>query len=203
MPMPRIGGCIFAEAAGTPCADARIFWRADWDSSVVLVEARPVSSGNAEAFDLRRLTAWATVLRLPDGRECLLLSDGARHLQLELVAGTLLAGPVRLHYVLSGLTQIEVKTLTLRRLVMLYRRGRFPTGLFPPEPRARRWALALQAYDGLTAGASHREIAVALFGETTVREDWNGRSQYLRLRVRRLIQVATALVRGGYRDLLG
>lgn len=201
--MPRSGGCIFAEAACIPCADARIFWRADWDSSVVLAEARPVSSGDAEAFDLQRFAAWATVLRLADGREFLLLSDGARHLQLELIDGTLLAGPVRLHYALSGITQIDVKTLTLRRLVMLYRRGRFPTGLFPPEPRARRWVLALQAYDGLTAGASHREIAMALFGETTVREDWNGRSQYLRLRVRRLIQVATALVQGGYRDLLG
>ncbi|MFD2235298.1 DUF2285 domain-containing protein [Phaeospirillum tilakii] len=201
--MHLAGGCIFAEAAATPSADARIFWRADWDPSVVLVEARPVSSGDAEAFDLQRFAAWATVLRLADGRELLLLSDGVRHLQLELIDGTLLAGPVRLHYALSGITQIDVKTLTLRRLVVLCRRGRFPTGLFPPEPRARRWALALQAYDGLTTGASHREIAMALFGDTTVREDWNGRSQYLRLRVRRLIQVATALVQGGYRDLLG
>ncbi|MEO0036659.1 MAG: hypothetical protein RLZZ501_2682 [Pseudomonadota bacterium] len=150
--MPRAGGCIFAEAACIPCADARIFWRADWDSSVVLAEARPVSSGDAEAFDLQRFAAWATVLRLADGRELLLLSDGVRHLQLELIDGTLLAGPVRLHYALSGITQIDVKTLTLRRLVVLCRRGRFPLGLFPPEPRARRWTLALQAYDGLAAG---------------------------------------------------
>jgi len=49
-------------------------------------------------------------------------------------------------------------------------------------------------------------VLVEQFGETTVREDWNGRSQYLRLRlrVRRLIQVAiAALDQGDYRDLLG
>ena len=70
------------------------------------------------------------------------------------------------------------------------------------EPRARRWAMALQAYDGMTEGASHRDIAAALFGEKAVRDDWCGRSEYLRQRVQRLLQVANALVKGDYRDLL-
>jgi hypothetical protein len=59
-------------------------------------------------------------------------------------------------------------------------------------------------YLALTFGSRQTSLCpFEQFGETTVREDWNGRSQYLRLRVRRLIQVATALVQGGYRDLLG
>jgi hypothetical protein len=197
------GGCAFAEAASRPAADACIFWRADWDASVLAVEALPVPPGDADAFDIRHFERLATVLQRADGRELLLLSDGEHRLQLDVTAGSVLHGPVRLRYELSGFKHIEAKTLTLRRFSLLCRFGRFPCGLFPPERRARRWAMALQAYDGVRAGASHRDVAAALFGEKTVREDWCGRSDYLRLRVQRLIRTADRLVKGGYRHLLG
>jgi hypothetical protein len=80
--------------------------------------------------------------------------------------------------------------------------GRFPRGLFPLEPRARRWAMALQAYDGDVAGASHRDVAEVLFGNRIVRTDRAGRSDYLRLQVQRLLRAARRLVNGGYRQLL-
>jgi len=58
----------------------------------------------------------------------------------------------------------------------------------------------LRAWDGAKAGASQREIAVALFGETAVRRDWE--AGFLRTRVQRLIRGAQALIGGGYRRLL-
>jgi hypothetical protein len=195
-------GCTFAEMPSRRCAEARIFWRSDWDASVVAVEARPISAGDADASHRGGFGRWATVLQPADGGESLLLSDGTHRLQLEITSGTLLAGPVCLRYEISGFRHVEPKTLTLRRLLLLCRLGRFPLGLFPPEPRARRWVLALQAYDGMRAGASQRDIAVALFGEKAVRDDWCGRSEYLRLRVQRLLQLAHRLVTGGYRELL-
>lgn len=196
------GVCTFAEAPIRPVTDACIFWRADWDTSVLAVETLPVQRGDGDAFDIRRFDRLATVLRCPDGHEHLLLSDGVHHLQMEVTAGSLLDGPVRLRYELSGFKYIEAKALTLRRLLLLCRLGRFPNGLFPPERRARRWAMALQAHDAVQAGASHREIAAALFGEKVVKEDWCGRSDYLRLRVQRLVRTADKLVNGGHRDLL-
>lgn len=174
----------------------------DWDASVTAVTVQPTAKTDPDAFDIRQLASWATVLQPVGGHELLLLSDGAHHLQLEIMEGSLLVGPVRLHYALSGFREIEVKTLTLRRLVQLRRLGRFPRLLFPPEPRAIRWAAALQAYDGMMTGACHREIAEVLFGKKTVCEDWSGRSDYLRLRVQRLLHVARRMVGGGYRDLL-
>ena len=169
---------------------------------MLAAETLPVRHGDRDAFDIHHFDSVATVLRCPDGHEHLLLSDGVHHLQMEVTAGSLLDGPVRFRYELSGFRHIEAKTLTLRRLLLLRRLGRFPLGLFPPERRARRWAMALQAYDGVRAGASHRDIAAALFGEKVVQEDWSGRSHYLRLRVQRLIRTADKLVKGGYRDLL-
>ena len=197
-----IGGCTFAEAPIHPVADACIFWRADWNPSVLAAETLPVRRGDGDAFDIRHFESLATVLRRPGGHEHLLLSDGAHHLQIDVTAGSLLDGPVCFRYELSGFKHIEAKTLTLRRLLLLHRLGRFPRGLYPPERRARRWAMALQAYDAVLAGASHREIAAALFGEKVVKEDWCGRSDYLRLRVQRLVRTADNLVNGGYRDLL-
>src|SRR3546814_2425929 len=70
--------------------------------------------------------------------------------------------------------------------------------IYPPERRARRWAMALRAHDAVGAGASHREIAAALFGEKVVKEDWCGRSDYLRLRVQRLLRMADKLVNRRY-----
>lgn len=196
------GACTFAEAAIRPVTEACIFWRSDWDASVLAAETLPVRRGDGDAFDLHHFESLATVLRSPDGHEHLLLSDGVHHLQIEVTAGSLLDGPVRFRYELSGFKHIEAKTLTLRRFMLLRQLGRFPRGLYPPERRARRWAMALQVYDAVQAGASHREIAAALFGEKAVREDWCGRSDYLRLRVQRLVRMADKLVNGGYRDLL-
>lgn len=170
---------------------------------MLAVETLPAPRGDDDTFDIRRFGRLATVLRCPDGHEHLLLSDGERHVQIEVAAGSLLDGPVCFRYQLSGFRHIEAKTLTLRRLLLLRRLERFPRGLFPPQRRAHSWAMALQAYDGLRAGASHRAIAATLFGDGIVREDWSGRSDYLRLRVQRLIRTANKLVNGGYRDLLG
>jgi hypothetical protein len=60
---------------------------------------------------------------------------------------------------------------------------------------------ALQALDGVLAGASQREIAVVLFGSEVVTEKWHSDGE-LRARVRYLIRRASALMNGGYRRLL-
>ena len=78
-----IGGCTFAEAPVHPVTDACIFWRADWDVSVLAVEAQPVPRGRGDAFDIRQFDHLATVLRCPDGHEHLLLSDGVHRLQID------------------------------------------------------------------------------------------------------------------------
>lgn len=137
------------------------------------------------------------------GQEWLLLSDGVGEVQLEVTEGTLGAGPVALHFEVTGFRRLCPKLRTLTRLEALHRLGRFPRSLFPVEAGAGKWARALQAYDGMVAGASQREIAVALMGEEFVREEWNGRSDFLRARVQRLLQYGRKMVNGGYRTILG
>lgn len=166
------------------------------------MQAEQVSPSSAGAFELSRFTDQADWIRDGLGREWLLLSDGVGQVQLEIIEGTLGAGPVVLHFEVTGFKQLCPKLRTLTRLEAFHRLGRFPRFLFPVETRAVKWARALQAYDGMLAGASQREIAVALMGEAFVREEWNGRSDFLRARVQRMLQYGRKMVNGGYKAIL-
>lgn len=192
------GGYSFAERGEQPA----VFWDASVNPQVLAVVAEPVAKGADDSFDVRRHAALTTVLRAADGGQHLLFSDGMRHLQLRVTQGSVLDGPVCFRYALSGFRQAEPGLVALQRLCQFWRLGRLPRQLYPAERRAGRWLQMLRAHDGAASGASHRDIAVALFGERAVRDDWSGRSDYLRLRVQRLVRAAQGLVAGGYRDLL-
>ncbi|MBA5775547.1 DUF2285 domain-containing protein [Stappia sp. F7233] len=199
--MPHLGGCDFADTLSSPASASSVFWRGDCHTNVLPVEAFPAGFvGDADSFDLLNVPHPVTVLRSLDG-EHVLICDGPRSLRLDVIAGSLLSGPVRLGYCLSGFAGVEAKVMTLRRLLALERLGRLPSALFHPERKARRWGMVLQAYDGMRAGASQREIATILYGEERVRADWE--AGYLRTRVQRLIRAADEMiVGGGYRVLL-
>jgi hypothetical protein len=169
---------------------------------VVSVDAIPADARDPYALDIRCTGVEALLLGCERGGEELLLRQGGRSIRLHVRSGTLSEGPVRLRYALAGFARLEPQLLTLRRLAGLWRLGRMPAELFSVERRAERWIMLLRTHDGLTQGASQREIAAALFGIETVDRDWRGRSDYLRLRVQRLTATTRALIAGGYRNLL-
>jgi hypothetical protein len=61
---------------------------------------------------------------------------------------------------------------------------------------------ALQAHDGVSAGASQREVAAILFGDDVVAERWTPDSE-LRAHVRYLVGRARSLINLGYVSLFG
>lgn len=179
-----------------------LFWRSDLDPSVLAVSAEPISLRHPDAFDIANCPGSADLVRDRHGREMVVLSEGGHQIQLDVGEGTLAAGPVRLRYQVGGFDKVEAKVRTISRLASLRHLGRFARGLFPAEAAAPRWISALQAYDGMAAGASQREIAAVVFGEKLVREEWKGRSDFLRLRVQRMITYSRNMVDGGYKQLL-
>jgi hypothetical protein len=72
---------------------------------------------------------------------------------------------------------------------------------FRPTRSALIHARILQSLDGADAGASHRDIAEALFGSEAVIADWSPDSE-IRAQVRYLLKRGRALAAGGYRSLL-
>lgn len=132
--------------------------------------------------------------------ERVIIGDGLHRLALEVRSGTLTGGPVRLRYVLDGFDRLSHPLATLKALVALRRLRRMPVGLFARERRAARWILHLRVLDALDAGVTQREIGEALF--PAVDGQWRERSDFLRLRVQRLVRNARTLSCGGYRGLL-
>jgi len=179
-----------------------LLWRADLDPTVVAVRAAPADADDPDGLDIGRLRALATIARADCGQEYLVLSDGWRRLRLDVVEGSLCESAcVRLDYRLSGFLDLEPRLRTLHRLAALRRTGHFEPRLHPAASGLLRRLEALQVADGLGAGGSYREIAVALFGEARVRADWRTCSDYLLSRVRRRAAEARRMLSGGYRSL--
>ena len=180
---------------------ARPLWRADVFPFVLEVEARKARD-DADAFDLARFAATATLLSGCRGREHLLISDGLRVIRLDVVAGSIAQGAVELRYRLRGFAAAQRPLMTLQRLMALRCTGRFSRSLHQAEARAGRWILALRTRDALAAGADQRKIAAVLLSAEVGEPGWRTHYPSLRSRVQRLVRAARSMEAGGFRRLL-
>jgi len=179
-----------------------LLWRAEVDPAVVAVRAFPAEPHDADALDLGSLRPFVVAVRSASGQDYIALSDGWRRLRLDVVEGSV--GDqrwVRFDYRLSGFRNLEPRLRTLTRLAALRRDGRLAQTLYPTVAGLPRRIEALRTSDALAAGASYRDIALVLFGETRVRSDWRTNSDYLLSRLRRRAAEARRMLNGGYRML--
>lgn len=204
-PAPLSGGCTFAEDPARASPDARLLWDARLDPDTLRVDAVPVDPDHVDRFDPGRFAQWLDVVVDPEGREHAVLSDGYRRIRIDIEQGSLGCDrPVLLRYAVDGTVGqcTEARLLPLRRLAGLLRTGRFLPALFPAERRVERLVEVLRVADALSAGATQREIAAALFGSERVGDDWRGVSDSLRSRVRRLVREARRMRAYGYSALM-
>lgn len=170
--------------------------------TVVRNEVRPVHmhATAAERFSLWRLAGRKALLDDGSGLR-LVVRLSQQEVQLRL--GERLAAEDRFAYQISatGDHRGAWKVLTtLRGLIPVS-----PSGQESARERPGRadlfHARALQVLDGLAAGASQRELAVALFGGAAVARGWQPDGA-LRAQVRYLIRRARKLMAGDYRTLV-
>ncbi len=192
------GGCTFAEHPDRGALVARVIWHADIDPGTLGVAAAPADPADPERVHLDGLAPWLTVALDVDGQEHAVLSDGWRHIRLDIEQGRLTGErAVVLQYRLAGLGSAERRLLPLQRLLALFRHRRFLKSLFPRDSLIARGIAMLRVHDALADGASQRDIAAALFGEARARRDWNNTSDSLRSRTRRLVREARVMGAGG------
>lgn len=106
---------------------------------------------------------------------------------------------------LVALIPIDAETLTWADVLTRFWRAVYGRRPLPDKrltrQQRRRLRLMLQAVDGRTNGASYREIAIAIYGAEHVASDpW--KTSPLRDSVIGLVEGGSALVGGGYLDLL-
>jgi hypothetical protein len=193
MRSPGAGGCDFANPAGASIPSS-VLWAPDALPSVIALTSLPADLADPK-FRLPPLPLDPT-----------LAADGAERL-VELHGATL-----RVHLDEAGVEPPAV-LLPLDQLfdiraaaaVRLWRgltgRNPGPNPAVLPKARRDRLVLALRALDGRLDGATHREIARALFDTSHIPErDWI--SHDLRDRTARLVRLGLAMMKGGYRRLL-
>ena len=107
-------------------------------------------------------------------------------LRLDVIEGTVSAGPVSLHFDLPYDDRLEHRVAAIRALS-----GTKPIGCRHPQLAAR--LRALQAADARAAGASLREIADGLLGIG----DWPGDGEHRKSAARRLVATGEKLIQQG------
>jgi len=142
----------------------------------------------------------ATIFRDSDGCEFVCLSDGHKHFRLQLEGDSITEGPVYLSYCLSGLKRLDSYARSLQRLAAVSRLGRLPNMLYPADPIVARGIKALRAWDGARAGASHRDIAIGIFGRHMITE---AAFDSMRKRVARLISLANHNIHAAWQRFTG
>lgn len=129
-------------------------------------------------------------------REHVYLAIGGETFRLDLVCGTVTAGPVQISYLLARNGRLPKQIETIQRLEA--RLAGCATERTRDGVRIARLATALRAWDARMAGASLRDIAADLLEPG----DWPGPGECRKSAARRLVATGGALVAAGPRPIL-
>lgn len=190
-----------------PDLDARsanVLWRRDNCRHVLPLAAIPeLFKNGGRRFSLDGLQCRVTIHCESAGDRChILFAQDGHFLQLEICGATHLEDGVLMTPVLPAPGLRDARLLAVRRLADLMAHGHLRSSLYPRYHRGPRLTKVVQALDGIQAGATYRDIALAFFGPARVERDWHYPNNYLRDHVRRTVDYGRRLMNGGYRRLL-
>lgn len=198
-----------------PRLDARLAHPVWDDQMPTLLYIRTVDAGDViqagAGLDLWQLSGLKDVVALGAGAAALRVRTPAHGttLHLRLGPGVLEGRPAQCLVPLDTRLHAQAALLAARAAHFAPRRA----GAVRPAPCASAHAArlnqanlrhlrALQALDGVLAGASQRRVAEVLYGRERVCRDWHADSA-LRGQLRHSLARAFTLMRGGYRGLAG
>lgn len=193
---------LYAFADPRLCAHkATAFWHSNALKRVVRLNARKPNEGEANVRRLADFNAERHALIGLDGVPLVVMKRNGVRVPLEIRGLSVLTAAFTPVYELHDLDDLTAQTELLRRL-QRFTDADFRAVQKTPFAADERLQQALIALDESLKGKTYRQIAIAIFGEKKVTEEWHSHSQFLRDRTRRLVAKGSELMKGGYRDLL-
>jgi hypothetical protein len=177
-------------------------WLPDAGASTLIGVTEPAyaSSKMNERTFLPSLPSLEHVLIDVSGRQHIVLRANQASIQLTIEGADLAARPVAVTFLVAGFDAVAKARDQLDLLDRVLSPNRAPSSVLPRwTTRTRNLRDALITLDGRRAGASHKEIAILIYGAEAVAADWG---VGLRQRMQRHYSRGAALAAGGYRDLL-
>jgi hypothetical protein len=107
-----------------------------------------------------------------DGLQHLFVQDSGHRLQLAIIGASLMHPVHLLADAVLDPRDTGARLAALQCFNDLRATGHLVRAHFPAEPASPRLKLVMQALDGDLAGASYRDIAVALFGKERIDAEW-------------------------------
>ncbi|CAN7220982.1 DUF2285 domain-containing protein [Bradyrhizobium sp. LjRoot220] len=181
---------------------APVFWHMAALKQVVRLRAAPATHREGlTPLTLSRFKADRTAAIGVDNVPFVLLKGPGVHVAVEIHDVAVLTNEFAPIFEIDGFADLNAQTELLKRLHRLTEQAPSATNrqAFAIDERLHH---ALIALDESLSGKTYRQIAITIFGEKKVAEEWQGPSQFLKDRTRRLVAKGTELMKGGYRDLL-
>jgi hypothetical protein len=177
-------------------------WLPDAGASTLMGVTEPAcasSKGNERIF-LPSLPSLEHVLIDATGRQHVVLRANQASIQLTIAGADLTDRRAAITLLVLGFDAVAKARDQLDLLDRVLSPNRAPSSVLPRwTTRTRNLRDALITLDGRRAGASHKEIAVLIYGAEDVAAGWG---IGLRQRMQRHYSRGVALVAGGYRDFL-
>lgn len=142
-----------------------------------------------------------SALAAGDGGATVLLKGNGTYVALAVRDLPAVALPIPLTFELDRLDDVGAHVDCLKTLQRFAdpAKAPAPASVFGTDDRLRHTLMAL---DGFLAGKTYRQIAMTIFGEKRVAEEWAAGNESFKDRTRRLVARGRELMQGGYRDLL-
>ena len=197
----RWGLYAFADPS-IPARRAPVFWCPAALGHIV--RARAATSKHRESFPPLTLSSFnvdrAAAIGV-DNIPLVLMKGQGVNVPLEIHGVAALTHPFHPVFEIDGFADLSGQTESLKRLQRFAEQAPNAGGrpAFGPDERLSH---ALIALDESLGGKTYRQVAITIFGEERVAEEWQGPSQFLKDRTRRLVAKGKELMMGGYRDLL-
>jgi hypothetical protein len=197
----RWGLYAFADPS-VAARQAPVFWHMAALKQVVRVRAAaPTYREGVTPLTLSSFNVDRTVAIGVDNVPLVLMKGPGVHIPLEIRDVGVLTNPFAPVFEIDGFSDLNAQTELLKRLHRFAAQA--PSAANRPAFAIdERLHHALIALDESLRGKTYRQIAITIFGEKKVTEEWQGPSQFLKDRTRRLVAKGTELMKGGYRDLL-
>ncbi len=197
----RWGLYAFADPS-IPARQAPVFWCAAALGHIVRLRA--ATSKHRESLPPLTLSKFnvdrAAAIGVDNTPLVLMKGQGVK-VAVEIHGVAALTHPFHPVFEIDGFGDLNGQTESLKRLQRFAEQATSAESrpAFGPDERLTH---ALIALDESLRGKTYRQIAIAIFGEQRVAEEWIGPSQFLKDRTRRLVAKGKDLMAGGYRDLL-